>query len=770
MQILTYGNLDLAGSPADRARIDAYVAQSREDELRRQQAAAQANDVAAQRQLLADRAGYNAQQSVLDANINAGAANIQAGLQGQRDYNQANLQSYLAAQHTALQEHAASQQEGIQFRQQEHGLDIQTRLQQVTLTQQEQLRLDRLRQARGSIMANPDLSPQERQNLITQVETGLNPLENRQREAQTLQTQVQTQGAFQNNAIQAQLFNQQQGIRAMRLEDRIRNITDANGNTATFFLNASGDAERMDFSQEQRALESHQSGLLQGAVQSAQGIQGIQQSQQLFPERLTAARTANQQAAFNLQTAQDLHPGNLVAQQLMNTYGDNSPRMGELRLEARNLANEAQTTSNTYGENSPQMARLNYRRNVLALNSAMETFDHLPTQLQNRDTLDRLTIGHQQQLAREAPLRFRAWQDMNILDHQFRTGQITAQGVEAQYRRLGVQHLQQQVDEYPMMQQLRTDSERTRITGAQFQNAQAWLRNNIIITELENNHIPGAGGAGGAGGGPGAGAGRGGLGFPAQRPAVTAADLARFRSEAAREVAANVANIGLDDTARNQLIEQRTQAMVQQAQALPGQPQGQAGWTPRMWESFRARLLAAPPEIRNAIEGRVVQQPQAPQGAGAVGAGVGGAMPQGPAPMTGVLGQLPGAQAGQAGPAQGPAAPAVVARQLLPTIDQRVSRLNTDITNSGPQQHPNNQAGLPQDNRAPAGFNRIAAVQQRNALQGISELMRQGALDRNDIATAAGYLQALRGDPHEVDLIRYFEQRDHWGILAQNLR
>ena len=120
-----------------------------------------------------------------------------AALQQQADQNNFARQNYRDQQQAGYaqgqQQYAAQIQEardqrmaGIDSQAAQQHADLQAQLSQTELGQQEQMRLQRLRQARGSVMANPDLSDEERNALITQIETGLNPLENRQRQSQMM--------------------------------------------------------------------------------------------------------------------------------------------------------------------------------------------------------------------------------------------------------------------------------------------------------------------------------------------------------------------------------------------------------------------------------------------------------------------------------------------------------------------------------------------------------------------------------------------------------
>lgn len=261
------------------------------------------------------------------------------GLQTQRDtaqqqntvFNDWNRENIARASSEQQHGHALDQQyRGAQYQQtrdaqgflyqgalaEQHG-EIQARLSQVQLGQQEEMRLQRLRQARSSVMANPNLSDAERHNLITQIDTGISPLENRQREAQTLNTNAQTAHAFQTATIQGQLFAQHQEWQARGAQRNLVTLEDPNnpGQRALFGVGPDGQLTRMDFTHtndvHRMRIESHNS-----QMQTAQAqLEHLQQMIEANPNdtalRQQHAYLSNRMLGLQLQQSPDMFQANL---------------------------------------------------------------------------------------------------------------------------------------------------------------------------------------------------------------------------------------------------------------------------------------------------------------------------------------------------------------------------------------------------------------------------------------------------------------------------
>lgn len=255
-----------------------------------------------------NQARLEAERNAQLAGINASATNQQAAIQAQREaaaniYAQQQEQqrglitSQLAAQQqvgqerqqviggqlqSALSAQGAQQQAGLQA---QH-FDLQAQFNQIQLTQSEQMRMQRLRNGIDAVKNHPGLSPDEKQNLIMQMQTGLNPLEQRQQQANILHTQIQTQGMFQQNEQQGVLFAQRQN----------RIAQGAAGNIQTIYNPDTGMNERYmaDIQTgELRPLESPSSELMR-QMQLAAHAQQIQFNAQTMGERVRGVGLQNQ--------------------------------------------------------------------------------------------------------------------------------------------------------------------------------------------------------------------------------------------------------------------------------------------------------------------------------------------------------------------------------------------------------------------------------------------------------------------------------------------
>lgn len=202
-----------------------------------------------------DQAGYQQARDENQAWYQAGHAEQAANLQGRRDAtlhgyslesqtNQGNIQGQLAAQHGGIQAILAGQQDTFQqgrdtrldqfqqnrdtrlnqfqnerdtrldqFQQNrdERHVDLQGRLHQIQLTQDEEARMTRLRNAISRLDADPNLSPRDREEMRTQLMTGLDPLMRRAHESSMITQQLQQQ--------QLELGNERGTLQNMALRD-----------------------------------------------------------------------------------------------------------------------------------------------------------------------------------------------------------------------------------------------------------------------------------------------------------------------------------------------------------------------------------------------------------------------------------------------------------------------------------------------------------------------------------------------------------------------
>lgn len=102
---------------------------------------------------------------------------------------------------------------------------LQAQLNQVELSQADQMRMQRLKQAEAEV-AQANLTPEEKQDALFQIRTGLDPLQRRQAVAQMNHQQLQDQMLTAQLQKQQRLENEAAQFRAKNLEDRIALIPD----------------------------------------------------------------------------------------------------------------------------------------------------------------------------------------------------------------------------------------------------------------------------------------------------------------------------------------------------------------------------------------------------------------------------------------------------------------------------------------------------------------------------------------------------------------
>jgi hypothetical protein len=227
----------------------------------------------------------------------------------QSAYNQSIL-SQQAAEHQR-QRDLLQHQQGME--QQAQGADLQAQLNAVKLGQEDTMRMHRLYQSRDAINANPNLSAEEKDNLLTQVVTNLNPLENRQRQQQMLFQQIQSQALQQQTQQQATLFNQHQAWLAQGAQAATTTITDPNtGYTGLFFRNAHGELTPLEFPMQQQRMdmahEAHQLSQQQGWNQLSHQI-ALQPGQiQLQQHQIRHAGLTNEALGQDIAHLNEMHP------------------------------------------------------------------------------------------------------------------------------------------------------------------------------------------------------------------------------------------------------------------------------------------------------------------------------------------------------------------------------------------------------------------------------------------------------------------------------
>lgn len=109
---------------------------------------------------------------------------------------------------------------------QQQRYQLQAQLQETELTQQERMRLQRMKNAVGDVMSNPNLSAQEKNDYVTQLKTGINPLEHRNAvQRMAIEKQQKEAMAEQYQAL-AGLRKQEADVTAKSAADRTSFIPD----------------------------------------------------------------------------------------------------------------------------------------------------------------------------------------------------------------------------------------------------------------------------------------------------------------------------------------------------------------------------------------------------------------------------------------------------------------------------------------------------------------------------------------------------------------
>lgn len=160
----------------------------------------------------------------------------------QAAYGYGALQTALATQPTQkdifqaqVQAAGADQQFQQRASLQQQSAILQGQLASAQLSQGEQMRLARLRNALDYVENDPSISPDEKANLRTQIQTGINPLQQRQQRAQATASELQMQQMQQQHAA-ASAMNMT--VEQHQASQRA-NYTDPNTNTR-YWLGANG--------------------------------------------------------------------------------------------------------------------------------------------------------------------------------------------------------------------------------------------------------------------------------------------------------------------------------------------------------------------------------------------------------------------------------------------------------------------------------------------------------------------------------------------------
>jgi hypothetical protein len=216
-----------------------------------------------------------------------------AGQQQQRDVFQAQQEfgrQGAAQQFAAQRDQYAAQ---VAAQQQQQRFQLQAELQATELTQAEQMRMQRLQHARTAVQADVDagrLTPEEGADLVTQINTGLNPLQNRQAAAQVRHQEAQDRLLQEQANRQIQLMQRQMdALNPDNFPNRVvQRWNPETGQDDEYWLDATGNIHPFE-------RPRVQAGAGQGQRQGAGQGGGRGGAREMTFEQYNAARTALEQ-------------------------------------------------------------------------------------------------------------------------------------------------------------------------------------------------------------------------------------------------------------------------------------------------------------------------------------------------------------------------------------------------------------------------------------------------------------------------------------------
>lgn len=110
--------------------------------------------------------------------------------------------------------------------QQQQNFQLQANLQAVELSQQEKMRLQRMKNAIGEVEADGSLSAQEKNDLIMQLKTGIDPLQHRLAAQRVQIEQMQKEEMVKQYQMRAALDEQKLKVHTAKFEDRMTYFVD----------------------------------------------------------------------------------------------------------------------------------------------------------------------------------------------------------------------------------------------------------------------------------------------------------------------------------------------------------------------------------------------------------------------------------------------------------------------------------------------------------------------------------------------------------------
>lgn len=111
--------------------------------------------------------------------------------------------------------------------QQRNRFNLQAQLSELELTQQEKIRLQRMKNAIGTIATDPTLTDQEKADFTLQLKTGIDPMEKRNAAARIKSETAQREALIENTRMQAAIREETLKFQAQSFDDKRRVIPDA---------------------------------------------------------------------------------------------------------------------------------------------------------------------------------------------------------------------------------------------------------------------------------------------------------------------------------------------------------------------------------------------------------------------------------------------------------------------------------------------------------------------------------------------------------------
>ncbi len=152
-----------------------------------------------------------------------GDSDIQAAINN-RDANAMRAGMYLSDRDTQVNRDQFQQQAAVNM--QQGRFELQAQLQEAELSQQEKMRLARMKNAVGEVSADPSLSAEEKSDMILQLKTGIDPYENRLKKQRVAQEQLVKEQMVEQRRAATALAEEELAVHAKKMTDRTSFVPD----------------------------------------------------------------------------------------------------------------------------------------------------------------------------------------------------------------------------------------------------------------------------------------------------------------------------------------------------------------------------------------------------------------------------------------------------------------------------------------------------------------------------------------------------------------